>query len=307
MIQTPKVSVIVPNYNHAAYLKQRIDTILAQSYRDFELILLDDCSTDNSREILSSYRGHPGVSHIVFNEQNSGSTFKQWNKGIALASGKYVWIAESDDFADPGFLEYSVEIMESNPTVSLAFTGSQLVNEHGHHLPIEWDHIPPGAAAYDICPGVNFIKQSMIINNSAYNASMVLFKKECAALVPDTYKQFRYCGDWFFWAEICRMGDVARINRKLNYFRQHTSRVTVNALKEGLAFTEGCRVIGYLLGVIPFTLWERLIISGRIQKRLYDKKSGGRTFRKSVEREHPDVFCGGKFAILVYELNKMFR
>ena len=103
------------------------------------------------------------------------------------------------------------------------------------------------------------------------------------------------------------MGDVARINRKLNYFRQHTCRVTVNALKEGLAFTEGCRVIGYLLGVIPFTRWERLIVSGRIQKRLYDKKSGGRAFRKRVVREHPKVFCGGKFAILAYELNKLFR
>lgn len=307
MIQTPKVSVIVPNYNHAAYLKQRIDTVLAQSYTDFELILLDDCSTDNSREILCSYQGHPRVSHIVFNEQNSGSTFKQWNKGIALASGKYIWIAESDDFADPEFLEYSVKIMEDNPRVTLAFTGSQLVNEHGHHLPIEWDHIPSGAAAYDIYTGVDFIKQSMIVNNSAYNASMVLFKKECAALVSDAYKQFRYCGDWFFWAEICRMGDVARINRKLNYFRQHTCRVTVNALKEGLAFTEGCRVIGYLLGVIPFTRWERLIVSGRIQKRLYDKKSGGRAFRKRVVREHPKVFCGGKFAILAYELNKLFR
>ena len=81
----PKVSVIVPNYNHAPYLKRRIDSILNQTYQDFELILLDDCSTDNSAEVLNEYASNPKVSHVVINEINSGSTFKQWDKGFALA------------------------------------------------------------------------------------------------------------------------------------------------------------------------------------------------------------------------------
>ncbi len=68
----PTVSVIVPNYNHASFLKQRINSILEQTYQDFELILLDDCSTDNSREILEQYRSNPHVSHIAHNEINSG-------------------------------------------------------------------------------------------------------------------------------------------------------------------------------------------------------------------------------------------
>lgn len=70
------VSVIVPNYNHAPYLKPRIDSIVNQTYHDFELILLDDCSTDNSREILESYRSNPHVTHIVYNEQNGRNTFR---------------------------------------------------------------------------------------------------------------------------------------------------------------------------------------------------------------------------------------
>src|SRR6202030_4301096 len=77
----PAVSVIVPNYNHAPYLRRRIESILQQTYQDFELILLDDSSTDHSREILQSYAEKPGVK-IAFNTMNSGSVFKQWNKGI---------------------------------------------------------------------------------------------------------------------------------------------------------------------------------------------------------------------------------
>jgi glycosyltransferase involved in cell wall biosynthesis len=96
----PLVSVIIPNYNHAAYLNERIDSVLNQTFRDFEVILLDDCSTDNSREIIESYRGHEKISQIEYNEVNSGSTFIQWKKGLDLAQGDWIWIAESDDVAD---------------------------------------------------------------------------------------------------------------------------------------------------------------------------------------------------------------
>src|SRR5580658_7167935 len=110
----PKVSVIVPNYNHARFLRRRIDTILAQTFQDFELILLDDCSTDESRSILREYASAPRV-RFEFNEVNSGSTFKQWNKGVRLTQGKYVWIAESDDYADIRLLERLVAVLNDEP------------------------------------------------------------------------------------------------------------------------------------------------------------------------------------------------
>lgn len=125
----PLITVIVPNYNHAPYLKQRIDSILSQSFQDFELILLDDCSTDNSRNVLSMYANNEHVSHIVFNEQNSGSTFKQWEKGIQLSKGEFIWIAESDDYASPNFLQSIVTYLQNGPKVSLVYTGSHMVNE----------------------------------------------------------------------------------------------------------------------------------------------------------------------------------
>ena len=113
----PKVSVIIPNYNHARFLRQRIESVLGQTYQDFEVILLDDCSTDESRSIISEYAKNPRV-RIEFNETNSGSTFKQWNKGVRLARGEYVWMAESDDYADERLLERLVKVLDEEPEVT---------------------------------------------------------------------------------------------------------------------------------------------------------------------------------------------
>lgn len=82
----PLVSVIVPNYNHASYLKERLDSIYQQTYQNIEVILLDDFSSDNSVEILKQYaKKYPHKTRLVVNEQNSGRVFRQWNKGLALA------------------------------------------------------------------------------------------------------------------------------------------------------------------------------------------------------------------------------
>ena len=99
----PLVSVVIPNYNHAPYLQERIESVFGQEMDDMEVILLDDCSTDSSREIIERYRGHDKVSHIVCNDSNSGPTFAQWKRGIGLARGTNVRIDASADSADAGF------------------------------------------------------------------------------------------------------------------------------------------------------------------------------------------------------------
>ena len=129
-VPTSLVSVIVPNYNHARFLPQRLDSILAQTFRDFELIVLDDLSTDNSREVIGQYTArHP--MRLLFNEENSGSPFIQWQRGADLATGKYLWIAESDDYADPRLLERLVAVMERAPNVGLAYCESRTVTSDG--------------------------------------------------------------------------------------------------------------------------------------------------------------------------------
>src|SRR5664280_853615 len=132
MTQNPHISVCVPRgcpaescigqfgRAHARFLRRRIESVLCQTYQDFELILLDDCSSDESRSLLSEYAGDPRV-RIKFNEVNSGSPFRQWNKGVGLARGEYVWIAESDDYADERMLERLLTVLEAEPEVVFAY------------------------------------------------------------------------------------------------------------------------------------------------------------------------------------------
>ena len=130
----PTVSVIVPNYNHAAFLEQRIDSVLNQTFQDFEIILIDDCSTDDSVDFLNKFKNHPKVSHFILNEKNSGSPFGQWQRGIELAVGNYIWIAESDDFAEVDFLEKTVSVLNAKPSTVLAYSDSRIIDENGKEL-----------------------------------------------------------------------------------------------------------------------------------------------------------------------------
>ncbi len=225
------VSVILPNYNHSKYLAQRIDSILAQSYQEFELIILDDRSPDESREVIERYRDNPHVSHIVYNEENSGSTFKQWDLGFSLAQGEYIWIAESDDYADPKFLERCVEELEQSPDATLCYCDSHIVDAEGYSLKDHFlqKYIEPtngeGAILYD---GREFIAERLLVQNMIYNASMVVFRKRLLAEIDPIYKRFRSCGDWLFWVMMANRGSVIRVAERLNYFRQHENKVSMS-------------------------------------------------------------------------------
>lgn len=129
----PKVSVIIPNYNHARYLDQRIQSVLNQTYQDFEVIFLDDASTDNSNEVVAKYVDDPRFS-AVYNQVNSGSPFKQWNRGVREAQGEYIWIAESDDYADATLLEELVERLDSYPQAGIAYCQSWQVDADDNPL-----------------------------------------------------------------------------------------------------------------------------------------------------------------------------
>ena len=130
----PLVSVVVPNYNYKRYLNLRIQSILQQTYQNIELILLDDASTDGSEEVLSAYQNHTKVSHILLNEHNTGNPFKQWFKGMQLAKGKYIWIAEADDLCELTFLEKVVPLMEKYQQAAVCFTGSKYIDKDGNAL-----------------------------------------------------------------------------------------------------------------------------------------------------------------------------
>lgn len=270
----PKVSVIVPNYNHARYLKARIDSILNQTFQDFELILLDDCSTDNSVELLQSYAGHPHVSHIVLNDRNTGSPFLQWQKGIGLAQGEYVWIAESDDTARPEFLSTTVAVLDQHPQAVLCYTGSRLIDEDGHDLHRDinqWGNrklnLPEKHSVID---GRRFAARNLYWRNYIANASAVLSRADHLRRI-DLHDciRMRYSGDWLFWFHMALTGDVAEVYADLNNFRQHTQKVTVKAEHNGGGKREDIDIVARMDQQLPeIDRCRRIIRHGILYNRI---------------------------------------
>lgn len=233
------VSVILPNYNHAPYLRQRIESILNQTYQDFELIILDDCSPDNSKDVIEEYRSNSHISHIVYNETNSGSTFKQWKKGIELAQGEYIWIAESDDYAELTFLEKTMDSISKYNSV-LCFALTTIVDKGGNRV-MEQPAILP-----DYSMDINlFTENYLLYSNPICNASMVIFKKDAiAANLWNNIINFKYCGDWLLWGSFCGEGEVmvSEVKEYLNYFRTHSVNVSNKSEDRGLGILEGYKV-----------------------------------------------------------------
>lgn len=230
------VSVIIPNYNHKLYLPKRIESILNQSYQNFELIILDDCSTDNSRDILEKYKAHPKVSHIVYNEKNSGSTFKQWNKGIELAKADLIWIAESDDKADPRFLASIVPEMNKNETIGIGYCQSYKLNDKeeitGNWL--DWTNsLDDKKFLHDFeMDGLTYIQNYLIHKNTIPNASGAVFRKKYYLAVGGADETIKNCSDWCTWLKILLISDVLYIKEPLNYFRYHDQSVIAMASKQ---------------------------------------------------------------------------
>ncbi len=103
------------------FLKQRLDSVLGQTFKDFDVLILDDASTDSSLNVIREYSADARV-RVIQNETNSGSPFKQWNRGIDETSGEYIWIAESDDFAENTFLEKLVRVLDDDPRVGIVYS-----------------------------------------------------------------------------------------------------------------------------------------------------------------------------------------
>ncbi len=248
----PKVSVIVPNYNHEGFLKRRLDSIFNQSFQDFELIILDDFSQDNSKEVILNYSSNPKVSHVVYNSHNSGSTFIQWNKGIELAKGEWIWIAESDDYSELNFLSEMIQVTKNNHKVGMIYSNSFAINHIEENLKDEKDNpkvIPRNIDNRYMADFSNNGKlevlNHMLSNNTIPNASAVLFKKE---LYNKNYLNFklRLCGDWLFWIEILSQTDIYFISKPLNYFRFHTNNVR-SSVDNILVFKEYLVICNYLI------------------------------------------------------------
>ena len=176
-----KVSIIIPSYNHAVFLKDRLDTILNQTFKNWEAIIIDDQSSDNSVQVIKDFlKINPDfrVKYFIVNDENSGSGYNSWKKGIELAETEYIWIAETDDYSDTDFLEELVKILDQNENVALAFCGSNYVenSEIIYDSTNRTKDLEVDVGKYKILGGNVFLSK-MPFNTYITNGSSVVFRR----------------------------------------------------------------------------------------------------------------------------------
>jgi glycosyltransferase involved in cell wall biosynthesis len=284
----PFVSVIIPNYNHAQYLDVRIQSVLQQSYQNFEIIILDDKSTDNSFDIIMKYKGNPHIANITINSENSGSPFIQWNRGFNLAKGDLIWIAESDDDCSPDMLEKLVAEFENDEALSFAFSRSLKMNENGEKQNVLQKMFPSCVH----CDGKNFNRKFMIWGNKVFNASSVVFRKDFALSVDKQYMNYRGAGDWLFWIEMAEKGNVAVISEPLNYYRMYNANTTSEMRLTGKEDSEDKKIYDYLKRKEYISFWNDIRIKkAHVYSIMYQNKYNNEVIRQhSLSIWNPNIF-----------------
>ena len=299
------VSVIIPNYNHARYLRRRIDSVLDQTYRDFELIILDDCSTDGSRAVIDEYAARGAQISVYYNGANSGSPFRQWDFGVSRAGGEFVWIAESDDVAEPDFLERAAPLLKNNGSLGLVYCDARILdgcacgagrasdlkrNLHGSKWLRDYTN-----------SGEREIFDHLYLHNTINNASGVLFRKSTYARAGWADRGMRYCGDWFLYARMLRISDIAYIASPLNNLRLHAASALHDYYTDPRYFRELVRVYLFMLATFSLPPRKKLCMARHLcafaaRKAAYGigrKLSGEREKRNEVSAAGREPACSG--------------
>lgn len=259
----PFFSVIIPNYNHASFLKERIDSVLLQSFQDFEVIIIDDGSTDKSLEIIKNYEEESKIARIIFQNKNSGSPFVQWKTGIEAAKGQWVWIAESDDFASPNFLSQCAECIQNNIDASLVYTDAYIVETENNFIKFSeiknaFFKTQKWSGNYCI-DGKAELNQQLQLYCTINNASSVVFKRKSSVDFLPHLAQFNYHGDWFFYIQMCLKGKVGYIAQPLNHFRNHGKSLLHSRIDNFASKKEHFIILRYLLPNLNEADKEKLI------------------------------------------------
>ena len=235
-VDVARVSAVVPNYNYARYLPERIDSIASQRCPMAEIVVLDDASVDGSDEVLRLQRlyTHPEPV-IVRNSENSGSVFRQWLAGVRRTSSEFVWIAEADDAADPLLIETLASAMRRDRGIVMAYAQSARVDAAGFALASDYlgytDDLSTQRwrAAYT-ATGVEEVESGLAIKNTIPNVSAVLFRRDEFLDVLERHIDelvgYRIAGDWIAYLYLLQHGRIHYVPEVLNRHRYHGGSVT---------------------------------------------------------------------------------
>jgi tetratricopeptide (TPR) repeat protein len=223
-MKTPAVTVVIPNYNYASYLPECIESVLAQTYKDWELIVVDDTSTDESCSVAKRYVAqHPEKIRLIRLTGGPAGTPRAINAGVRAMRGQYFSWLSSDDRCAPTKLERLVEILENTPAAGMVHSAYCLIDKNG---------VQTGVTIPIDCPGVDSFYR--LIEGNIINGSAVLIHKELLDEIGpllETDKNFPnlwLVAEYLWWLEIALRTDVALISQPLHDFRIHSVNQAYN-------------------------------------------------------------------------------
>lgn len=206
----PLVTVYITNYNYAAFIEQSIESVLAQSLQDFELLIIDDGSTDNSQAIIERYRETPNVAIIY--QQNKGLNITN-NIAMRAAHGKYIMRLDADDYLDPHALRVMSEILESDDKLGLVFPDYYYIDKEGKITGEERRH--------------NFEKEVSLFDQPAHGACTMI-RLEFLRQIGGYNESFTCQDGYDLWIKFIMHFKVTNVNRSLFYYRRHGNNLTTN-------------------------------------------------------------------------------
>ncbi len=224
-----RVTVFMPVYNAERYLKQSIDSILNQTYQDFDFIIVEDASTDRSMDVLRSYKDKR--IKIYQNESNMGISYTR-NRGLELCKTEYMALLDDDDIAMPYRLEHEVKFLDEHPQVDVVGGHQRQIDADGRDINKQWSvYLNP-----------KYIKAYLMTGNTVVNGSTMFRKK----LIDDhniRYQEHCYgAEDYRFWVECSIKGTIANLDEVLLLWRNghgnETGRTTRDNWKERKAFLD---------------------------------------------------------------------
>ncbi|WP_101689598.1 glycosyltransferase family 2 protein [Dysgonomonas massiliensis] len=207
----PKVSILMPVYNAEKYLIEAVDSILNQTFRDWELIIINDGSTDRSRELLSQIADNRVI--IVDNEKNLG-LIDTLNKGINLSKGEYIARMDADDISTSERIEKQVQFMDSHPHHIMCGTNALVIDNSGKVT-----------GKIRNLTDNQFLQINLLFSNPFIHPSMMIRRDILRSNLYD--KQYKHIEDYELWCRIALLGEVANLQDDLLLYRWHNSNISV--------------------------------------------------------------------------------
>lgn len=213
-----KVSVIMPSYNKALYIGRSIDSVLNQTYTDWELVIVDDASTDNSMEVIAGYED--SRIKVLCNEKNMGIAAAR-NKAVSLAEGEYIAVLDADDISPDYRFAYEVDFLEKRKDISVVYGGCQEIDANDNYgkLYISAFHNP------------NFVKANLLVRDVIPNGS-AMYRKQFVKKYNIRYREnLMGMDDYLFWIECAACGRIAGVPKTMLYWRNLSDNATACSIK----------------------------------------------------------------------------